>query len=387
MFKKNLLFVILFILIFCVISLFNYLTDPYNIFFNHNNFLYMSKHNKDMYETILNLSKKIKFDYLVLGSSTTHGLIHKKLVENKKAIYMITTQFDVITQVEYLDFILDIHPEINTIIFPVEYAFYSINDTQRTPSVNKRTITAEDISRLLFSYETTSKSIKKVSEIIENFLSQRGHNIPPADNGNIKEEIFGGTNEISVFTKRNYSDCLTKSFQKNKYDSIEKLKQIIQTKNKNIIFIFPPYHALTQAYLYKINKNDETENIKRYIVKNFPNSKIIDMAFINKYTEEPLEDTNNYRDIVHPVGEPGYLFYCALKYPEAFKNRDIFIQLTPDNIETKLKWQKARLEKYIKLNDNYINTFINYPSEYRDTNIRKIFSMPETCEYYINKDL
>ena len=393
MFKKlNLLFIILFTLIILFIGLFNYIVDPYNVIHTRYKSLHLGEYNKDIIGTILNLSKKAKFNYVVIGSSTTNCFFHRNILNKEKALYMMINQFDVISEVEYLKFILDIHPEITTIIFPVEYAFYFVNDTDRTPAMYHKNLTVKDFSKLLFSTETTTKSIEKAYLFISNLpyslneIKEQHKNFPENKNfsQNITDETFEGSNETSVFINRNYSDCLRKPFQKNKYNALNDLKELIEQKNKKIIFIFPPYHALAQAYIYKTNKNNEIQNLKRYIVNNFPESEIIDFSFINKYTAEPLNETYNYRDIVHPQGEPGYLFYCTLKYKNEFKNKGIYIRLTKENLENTINWQDKELEKYINKNDSLVNTFISTPNNMKDRRINKVFSMPENCKYYLD---
>ena len=388
MFKKsNLLFITSFIIVIILIGLFNYCINPYNINFSRSKNLYLFEYKKELVETILNLSRNSKYKNIVLGSSTTHGFFHKNILSNTTSIYMLLNQFDITTQMEYLDYILTIHPEIETIIFPVEYAFFGVNDIDRTPQINQKKRTINTISRLLFSRETTIKSIKKTTLFISNFpnslkeLKTQGS----IANETIEQNIFGGSNEISSFVQRNYSDCIPKPFLKSKYEALKRLKEISINKNKEIIFIFPPYHALAQAYLYKTNKNSEIENIKKYVVENFPTSKIIDYAFINSITSEPIENTPNYRDIIHPIGEPGFIFYCTLKYPAEFKDKNLYVELSKENINSTLKWQKNRLEQYLIQNSQYINNFIDLSLSYANKNSIKTVSMPENCKYYLDK--
>ena len=390
--KLNLLFIILFIFIIGLIGIFNYIIDPYDILHSKYNYLHIGDYNKNLIGTLLNISKNKKFNYLIMGSSTTYCFFHRNVIENKSTLFMITEQFDFVSQVEYLKYILDIHPEIDTIIFPIEYAFFSVNDTEKTPEIQNQNMILGYFQNLFFSSETTLKSIKKAYLFISNFpnslnqIKQENKLFSNNDNFNhkITDEIFEGTSEAPVFEKRNYSDCLNKPINNNKYNALKSLKELMEKKNKKIIFIFPPYHALTQAYIYKTKKNNEIQNLKRYIVNNFPKSEVIDFSYINKYTSEPLSETYNYVDIIHPQGEPGHLFYCTLKYLDEFKKKDLYVKLSKNNIEETINWQERRLEEYIEKNNKNINDFINLPLELKDKKTIKMFYLPKNCKYYID---
>ena len=386
--KANFLFITSFICIFIFIGLFNYIVDPYNIIFTKNKTIHLEDYKKEMIENVLNYSSQTKFEYLVLGSSTMTGFFHKNILSNKTALFLTIPQFDFITQVEYLEIALKIHPEIKTIIFPIEYAFFSINDSDRTPKINYKKLNIKDIAKLLFSKETTIKSLNKILECISNpnlikeEIKKRGTNIEKQKSS---EERFGEVYELSTFPERNYSDCIAKPFHKEKYKSLKKLKEITEhNKDKKVIFIFPPYHALAQSYIYKTNKHEIIQNIKKQIVKNFPNAKIIDFAYINKYTQEPIEQTYNYRDIIHPQGEPGSLFYCSLKHLDDFNKKDIYEILTKENIDKIIAIQNTKLKEYIKNNEKYIDNFIKKGQETKNKKIIKSLSLPESCQYYID---
>lgn len=392
--NSNFLFISLLIIFFSFIGLFNYIIDPYNIFFskNYNKTLYLDEYTPNMTAAILKLSKKSKFNYVVLGGSTTYNFFREKHINNKKSIYMLKKQrFNIKAQVEYLKFILELHPEIETIIFPIEYVSYFILDERRI-FLHKK-ITVKEISRLLFSYEATLKSIKKQHTLISNqfyipkqikeeFELKKETDIKY--NIDIKEEIFDESHKTSILKKRNYSKWLTSGFQEYNYTHLKDLKNIIFKQNKEIIFIIPPYHGLTQAFIYEQNQYEKIENLKRWIVNNFPNSRIIDFAFINKYTKEPIETTYNYVDPVHPIGHLGNLFYCVLNYYNDFKDENIYIELSKENIDDVLKWQRQRLEQYIKENNEYINNFISLPYKFHNLREEKIFYPPNDCSFYLN---
>lgn len=366
--KLNLLFIILLISIITGIGIFNYIADPYNILHKFPKNIYISYYPRSIYLIVLKLSQHKKYDYIALGSSTMESFMSNVLFKDKKTIYLMTERFDLRQQIKYLDFILSIHPEIKTIIFPIEYPFYYIDRYDKTlpiPEQEEENLTVQEFFRLFLSFETISSEMKQ-------------YNTPP------KPPFLGWNKEkYKVYNKRNCFNEYMKDFTNSDYSEFVKLKQII--KDRKIIFIIPPYHALVQSVIYEKNLHNEVENIKRYIVNNFTDTKIIDFAFINKYTAEPIETTYNYTDIVHPLGHPGHLFFCVLKYPDKFRDKDIFIQLSKENIEKTLEKQREDLRLFHEKNKSYILDFMQYTSpKHQKKYIYKNFTPPKDCNYYIN---
>ena len=369
--KQNILFIIVFLLIISAIGLYNYYADPYDIIHNSKQSIYISDYPRNMYSTVIKLSKNRSFEYVALGSSTMQSFLSNYLFKDKKTIYMMTERFDLNQQIKFLELILSIHPEIKTIIFPIEYPFYYYErdlGQLDVPEEDEKNLTIKEFFNLFLSLRTTLVKItnnneKKTSEIVPFKWHKK---------------------KYKVYYKRNCQNEYMRDFEEPNYFYFNKLKEILNNKQQKIIFIIPPYHGTVQGTIYKKNLHKEVEDIKRYLVNNFKDAEIYDYAFINKFTAESLETTTNYTDAVHPLGHPGHLFFCVLKNPKKFENKKIFIKLSKTNIEKVLSWQKERLKKYIQINQQYINKYMKYtPFEEQNDYIQKEFSPPSNCDYYI----
>ena len=228
---------------------------------------------------------------------------------------------------------------------------------------------------LLFSMETIKRSYKKLKGEQEKDTKGTNKNITITTNINWAKEQY------KVFYKRNFHNGFLIDYNENDYSEFEKLQKI--TENRNLIFIFPPYHALLQGIIYIKNQHKKVENIKQYMVNKFPNAKIIDFAFINKYTAEPLETTDNYTDIIHPLGHVGHIFYCSLMYQKEFEDKDIFVYLSKENIDNILEEQNEKLKNYTNKNMKIITEFMKNQNKDKNLYINKEFTPPKNCNYYL----
>ena len=133
--------------------------------------------------------------------------------------------------------------------------------------------------------------------------------------------------------------------------------------------------------MIKINYKD-IETIKKFLV-NKTGKSIIDFAYINKYTTEDINKTYLYYDINHPFSYKYNLFFCAIDNLEKYKDKDVYVKLTKDNIEEVLFEQRKRLEKYIRENNPYIESFLNEKNKDSDTKtIQKSTKDAPLCSQY-----
>ncbi|MGM9994465.1 MAG: hypothetical protein ACI37R_07045 [Candidatus Avigastranaerophilus sp.] len=375
--KRNIIIIILGIFIFGSIGFFNYLVDPYGIIHSFPNLLCISDYPRNMYPTVLKLSKKHKYEYLIIGSSATKRFINRSLFNNKNTIYMMTDRFNLSTQIKYLKFILSLHPEIKNIIFPIEYAFYYSPEEKRPlEKPGNKFITTNDIIKLFFSLDTTLNSIKTIVSDSKNISNKNNEQI----------QCDARYEEHVIFNKKNFIGAYKKVTFPHPNDSeLEELKNLIEEKNKKITIIFPPYHALIQTIMEE-KLPGKAQNLKQWVVNNFPDSKIIDFAYINNYTAEPIENSINYTDIAHPNGHTNYIFYCALKYPDKFQNKNIFVELSKDNIDEIINIQNEKLKQYSNNNREYIKKFKNYKHKDGIDFVTKNAFVPATCNYYLGNN-
>ncbi|MBQ4122309.1 hypothetical protein IJD44_01095, partial [bacterium] len=127
--KQNILYAFLLFLIYISIGIFNYLVDPYDIFHKKPTSIRISKYPRELYSSILKLSKNNIYKHVVIGSSTAKQLLNDNVYpffeEDKQTLYITTDNFDYYNQIKYLDFLLKINPEIENIIITIEYPFFS----------------------------------------------------------------------------------------------------------------------------------------------------------------------------------------------------------------------------------------------------------------------
>ena len=378
--KQNILYAFLLFLIYISIGIFNYLVDPYDIFHKKPTSIRISKYPRELYSSILKLSKNNIYKHVVIGSSTAKQLLNDNVYpffeEDKQTLYITTDNFDYYNQIKYLDFLLKINPEIENIIITIEYPFFSTKRNFKQINIpSNEKLGIKEQYDLLFSMETIKRSYKKLKGEQEKDTKGTNKNIT------ITTNINWGKEQYKVFYKRNFHNGFLIDYNENDYSEFEKLQKI--TENRNLIFIFPPYHALLQGIIYIKNQHKKVENIKQYMVNKFPNAKIIDFAFINKYTAEPLETTDNYPDIIHPLGHVGHIFYCSLMYQKEFEDKDIFVYLSKENIDNILEEQNEKLKNYTNKNMKIITEFMKNQNKDKNLYINKEFTPPKNCNYYL----
>lgn len=381
MFKNlNFLFIFLFLIILGVIGLFNYIIDPYNIIFDRPTNLKLSRDNVNLLGATIKFSSKSKYSTIVFGSSLTTFWINKNLLNRDFAFLAIDMVPKEIVS-NYVKFFISIHPETRTVIFPVEYAGYYFDSSQyyqKFPVIKNKNLTIKEFTELFLSNETTKLSLKKLLNNYrlifnkERYINNNEDIYHYFDDNSFK--LFNNSNNIDirnrdknkyvVYVDRNYSYNL-KGLQKNTFQYLKENIESFENHNIDVTYIIPPYHALMQSKIYKEFNYEDIENIKRLLTQK-TNGRVIDFAYINKYTTENLKDTYLYNDINHPITYKYNLFYCVLNNLKEYKDKNIYVELTKDNIEKVLKEQRLLLEQYISNNHEYINDFLRIVEERND---------------------
>lgn len=386
---NNILFVFLLFFIMGFIYLFNYFMDPYDLTFDREPSLQLSQYDKDMIGSVLKLSKTSKYDVLVIGASTTNSFI---LNDNQKYAFITYGLIPLEKLLEYTTFFLEIHPEIKTVIFPIEYTSYFVNQPYDFPVIKSKNLTLQESIRLFIALKTTrlsiSKFLKHPRSIYYNIketkqylnreyfqsLSPPRKDIKVIKNPDIKENF---TYKVLY----NYQPTLL-YIQENVYKYLDKIINLLEDGDFEVQYIIPPYHALLQAKMSKEGKYKDVEDIKRFFVER-TNKPVWDFAYINKYTTQNLKTTYLYSNIEHPITYKYNTFYCALINPEKYKGKDIFIDLTKDNIDSVLEYQRDSLQQYILDNNENINDFLDIKdySKFIEKSTQEIPPSEADCTY------
>lgn len=372
MFKNlNILFVMIFVLALGSISFFNYIVDPYNIIIDRPSELQLYNYPKDIFSSVLKLSTKSNYNTLAFGGSTTDAFLNYNLFPKNHA--MLTSGYITSdTLKDYIKFFIKNHPELKTVVFNVEYASYYFEKEDKFPEIKNKNLTIKELARLFLSVDSTIESIKKFKKNPKKILDKnrfQHRNIKENIEPNFKaENLFDNTPIINkkdtldikyeIFIKRNDNHHI-KGLKKNINEYFDDYIEFFDENNVNVIYVFPAYHAMLQSKLYKEFDYSDVEKIKRHIV-NKTNKRILDFAYINKYTTEDLEQTYLYADLIHPYSYKYNFFYCVLNNLKEHKNKDVYVELTKENIDKVLSEQRKRLENYVSKNNDKINEFLSY---------------------------
>ena len=387
----NILFIIIFALIVGAISLFNYIVDPYNILIDRPPELCLYSYPKDLFSAVVKLSKKSKYETLVFGASTTDAFLNFNLFPQNH-VMMTSGYITADTLKDYIKFFVKNHPELKTVIFDIEYASYYFDRKDNFPPIKSENLTIKEIARLFLSIDSTIASIDKFKKDPSKILNKERLKYR-----NKRSEIEDQTNTYSifnnpditdkkdiqdikygVFTKRNYNHYLKRL----KPDIIKYLDEYIEffeENNINVIYIFPAYHAMMQSKIYKDFDYQQIEEIKRHLA-NKTKSRIIDFAYINKYTTEDLDKTYLYVDFIHPYSYKYNFYYCVLNNIQKYKNKDVYVELTKENIEDILAEQRKRLKEYVEQNSEKIDLFLSY--KINNDFINKSYKNAPDCSSY-----
>lgn len=389
----NILFVFLFTLILGLISFFNYIVDPYNIIIDRPPELHLYDYPKDLFSSVLKLSTRTNYDTVAFGGSTTDAFINYNLLPKNNAMltsgYMISD-----TLQNYVKFFINNHPELKTVIFNIEYASYYFEKKDLFPEINSKNLTIKEAARLFLSIDSTILSIKKFKKDPQRILNKDRFKYRNVKN-NLEQypdsyELFNNNLSIekdkalnikyNIFIKRNNNHYM-KGLYPNVLEHFDEYINLFESKNINVIYIFPAYHAMLQSKIYLDFDYKDIENIKRHFAtKTKTKHKVIDFAYINKYTTEELNKTYLYVDLIHPYSYKYNFFYCVLSNLEKYRNKDVYVELTKDNIEDVLSEQRKRLEEYIEKNKTKINKFLSY--NINNYNITKSSSEAPVCSMY-----
>lgn len=343
--SKNIGFILLIIICLLGIALFNYKMDPFELFNPRQN-LMLFQSPRDLIHLTLKMHKKEKYDYVICGGSTNTNMLNLPITKKKTAIVSIND----ICYPDIKDILvifLNMHPEVKTIIFPVDYAAFMAAGEKTLPVYSSDKLNINDINKLLLATDTTKLSIKKFLHKISG-QKEINHNHRPG---------------MEVFPKRKYYSLFEKQEERTYLEGkilqeLDEINNIAERRNAEIIYFIAPYNALFLAEIYNSPFYTCTKNIKRFLAQK--NSKIIDMAFINKNTTQSLFDnTYFYRDVIHPSSLYGALAYDII-FDTANKDSDLYMEITKDNVETVLKKQENLLKEYIRTHKDIISEYESF---------------------------
>lgn len=385
--KLNLLFITFLIIFVGIIGIFNYIIDPYDLIFDRHKELHLYDYPIDLFPTVMKMSVKSKYSTLTFGASTANSLFNTSLFPEDHV--MITNRYMTFeTMQNYVSFFVKNHPELKAVILNIDYASYYFRKIDEFPQINGKNLTIKEMARLFLSIDTTLTSIKKLSKDYKRIFkkerySNKNFSYDDFSFENLFNKEFSPNNdaddyEYSVFTKRNNKHYL-RGLKPDIIEYFDKYIKLFEDNNIDVFYIFPPYHALLQSQIYKDFNYEDIENLKRFFVER-TNKPIWDFAYINKYTSEDLNKSHIYIDIIHPYSYKYNFFYCVFTNIKKYKNKDLYIELTKDNIDSVIIKQRKLLEKYVSTNEDEIDKFLKY--SINNESIIKYTKEAPNCETY-----
>ena len=348
---KNILFIFLVILVIIGICFFNYKMDPYKLF-EKKDYMQLSAAPREMIYIIMKGYKNDKSDTVVIGGSDAECLFYEYYFHN----YFNTISVKELSYEQYkelLDAYIELHPKTRRVIIIINYINIIHGPNITIPKFSETNFTLKEYQRILFSTDITIKSLIILKNNIQDSIKSR--------NNKQKKETF----YLNYFPKNpDRYDCTPdklKELEKNNFEKINNLINMLDKKNIDYIFIIPPYHAIFMSLIYK-NQKEAQENLdkfRRFLVSVVPeDKKIYDFAFVNKYTSSDFYTNKNglYITLSHPsVLFGAKILKILCDYEGA--NHDLYFLLNKDNIEYIIKKEKNLLNEYIKNNEKLFNHY------------------------------
>ena len=336
---RNISFIVAFLIVSFSIVCFNYFVDPYSYAPDKvKNMQKLDIHLEphDMTYTYLNKTKNVKVEHVLIGTSSATSLLNLSLFHcctAQRMAILANPQMSLDETYDILKYFLQLHPEVQHVFVSFDVNTY-LYDLPYVTLPKKPTNFIQDFIKLYYSIEVTKLSFSKIMEKYKP-----------------KNEV--GEPSYYVNTKRKYSyDHNVESCMKNNLEKLHKIRKLLKSKNIKATYFMTPLHALYLSNMYKTEKLEKVENLKREFAKITP---FYDMAYITKHTSEPFEYF--WADVIHPLPFISYRIYDVLVYKK--DNPEFAVLVDENNIEKTLKHQRLLIEQYISENSNYVDEYVN----------------------------
>lgn len=316
-----------------VVSLFNYIVDPYFVFrdsaikgFNNvKTYKYVNK------RTILYSDIKInskKHNAAFIGNC----LITRFGDKNDNVGFYIIPVATVKEVAEIFDNITEVVPHIKKIYWGTFFGdlWYEKNEevTDVLSELKDTKASFKDYLNLFFSWNTTKYSILTVRDSIKN----KGKDI------------------VYIYP---YKEIAAKKYDKmQSFDDTEKIKHIVdraKQKGVELTVYYSPLHISEKAHVFLNNAQNKEDEYKRRLASITP---FYDYSLLNEYNTPPLDENSEYFiDNLHPTD---------------IYNNMIIRDLLSDSKKIGVLTTKENVEELIKENSEKINEYISRNAEFRE---------------------
>ena len=336
---RNISFVVAFVIVSLLVIMFNYFVDPYGYAQDKvKNMQKLDIHSEphDMTYTYLNKTKKVKVEHVLIGTSSATSLLNLDLFHcctAERMAILANPQMSLDETYDILKYFLELHPEVQHVFVSFDVNTY-LYDLPYVTLPKKPTNFIQDFIKLYYSLGVTKASFNKIMEKYK----------PQAE---IAEPSYYVNQKRKYYYEHNVESCMEENLEK-----LHKIRELLASKNIKATYFMTPLHALYLSNMYKTNKLEKLENLKREFAQITP---FYDMAIITKHTSEPFEYF--WADVIHPLPFISYRIYDVLVYKK--DNPEFAILLDKNNIEQTLKKQRKLIENYIEKNTDYVNEYVN----------------------------
>ena len=352
---KNKNFVIAAVLVVFTLVLFNFLTDPYNIFRNKA-YSRFDVFPRKYIGILLKSQKNIKHDTIVIGSSDVDTLFYFDDIYSFFFFKLAVRSTSCKEEYFLLEDYLSLHPELKRAFIIVGYPPFLLYEGESVPRIKGKNFSIKELSFLLFSKEATKSSLsclKKGKPIISN---KKGYEKFLMDSPGKYQYFYYLPNTVP---RVNINETLQRKLKEENEEYLKKMINLLKENNVDYYIIIPPYNAIFISMLSSIPYTKKAiDDIKRLCVELSKND-VYDFSVINKYTTSNILNKNYlYVDLVHPNLIMGMKIFKAIH--DGISEKDLYEKLNKSNIEKQIAIQNRLVSEYYKNNKELVDNFLNF---------------------------
>ena len=378
---KNVGFIIFAVLIVFSVVFFNFLIDPYNVFRGKGD-LDIAQIPRDHYHIIFKTYKNFNADTVFLGSSSTYALFFQRNFYRYYFNLLCKDHFSYEQQYYLLKDYLHFHPETKKVYIFITYPSFYEDCSEPVSHFDGDELNFKDYMFLLFSAETTKRSLKcikegKLNQYKDFIIFESIHIIKDIEkliNQKFKTNInlFQSKEEQQPYTQKYVFSFFPNivshgHFEKEKNENtvklnceyLKKMSELLKEKNIDMHIVIHPYHAIYLSMLAEDpNLQKIIDDLKRTCVQISDND-VYDFSVINKYTTSDYADKNFlYTDFVHPNYVLGMKVFKVLH--DNISEDNLYLKLNKKNVEEQIKNSHIKIENYRKKNRSLVNDYLNF---------------------------
>lgn len=297
--KYNTILLQIFISIIIVISLINYVIDPYYVF-NTQNKLNKERKYKDKNHRFSKIPafKLYKKDVCKIwtGSSKSWEGTNEEY-ESKisgcqvKNLAVSGSNFE--EAINMAKNAMIIHPEIKTIYLGIAFSMMQKAAHKKNLKIIKTTpLAKEELIPLILSLDTFKDSVRTINYN----LKQKNKKIVKygEERENNKRYLYKFKNSIHLYNEEHYKNY---TIDDNYFNELKELIEYAKSKNINVVFYTTTMHITERILIDNTNNSDNFNKVKEKLAEIQP---YYDFAIVDQYTTEKLSsDMKCFRDSVH----------------------------------------------------------------------------------------